>query len=161
MLSSSQATQISVRFVCLYVWSTVPLNAVSNRFSRCLDHCFRSFRSLFESISIDYKTLELNYFVFETFYLLPFLASATHLKNPLIFCQPLSKYTILGRSWSPDGVRKVREGEKSSCARDETAAEWRKIKVHVLLTVVSFNVCRERFKVDHLGLCTVEEVEIN
>ena len=40
----------------------------SYRFSRCLDHCFRSFRSLFESISIDYKTLQLNYFVFETFF---------------------------------------------------------------------------------------------
>ena len=56
-------------FVC-----TLPFIAVSNRFSLCLDHCFHSFRSLFESISIDYKTLELNYFAFETFYLLPFFA---------------------------------------------------------------------------------------
>ena len=31
--------------------------------------------SLFKSISIYYKTLELNYFVFETFYLLPSLPS--------------------------------------------------------------------------------------
>ena len=29
--------------------------------NRSLDHCFHSFRSLFESISIDYKALELNY----------------------------------------------------------------------------------------------------
>ena len=48
--------------------------AVSNRSSRCLDRCFCSFRS---QNSIDYKTLELNYFVFETFYLLPFLASVS------------------------------------------------------------------------------------
>ena len=43
---------------------------------RCLDNYFFSFRSLFESISIDYvqntAALKLNYFVFETFYLLPF-----------------------------------------------------------------------------------------
>ena len=78
MLSSVQATQISVHFVCVqYASSTLHFIAVSNRFSRCLDHCFRLLRSLFESISIDYKTLELNYFVFETFYLLPFLASAS------------------------------------------------------------------------------------
>ena len=37
-------------------------NSVLNRFSRSLGHRFRSFRSLFESISIDYKTLKLNYF---------------------------------------------------------------------------------------------------
>ena len=48
---------------------------VFNRFSRCLHHCFSSFRSLFEPISIDYNTLELNCFVFKTFYQLPFLAS--------------------------------------------------------------------------------------
>ena len=65
MSSSAQATQISVCFVCVYASSTVPFIAVSNRFSHCLDHCFRSFRSLFASISIDCKTLELNYFVFE------------------------------------------------------------------------------------------------
>ena len=35
------------------------------------------FSMLFESISIDYKTLELNYFVFETFYVLPFFASVS------------------------------------------------------------------------------------
>ena len=52
------ATQISVCFVCVYVPSTLPFIAVSNRLSRCLDHCFRSFRSLFKLISIDYKTLE-------------------------------------------------------------------------------------------------------
>ena len=39
---------------------TVLFTGVSNRFSRCLDHCFRSFRSPFDHlfISIDYKTLE-------------------------------------------------------------------------------------------------------
>ena len=56
--SSAQATQIPVRFVCVYASSTLAFIAVSNRFSRFLDHCFCSFRSLFESISIDYKTLE-------------------------------------------------------------------------------------------------------
>ena len=54
----AQATQISVRFVCVYASSTIPFIAISNHFSRCLDHCFRSFRSLLESISIDHKTLE-------------------------------------------------------------------------------------------------------
>ena len=49
--------------------STLHFIAVSNRFNRCLDHCFCSFRSLFESISIEYTTLELNNFVFEAFYL--------------------------------------------------------------------------------------------
>ena len=58
MSSSAQAKQISVRFVCVYASSTLPFIAVSNRFSRCLDHCFRSFPSLFKSTSIDYKTLE-------------------------------------------------------------------------------------------------------
>ena len=33
--------------------STLPFIHISNRFSRCLDHCFRPFPSLFESISID------------------------------------------------------------------------------------------------------------
>ena len=64
-------------FVC-----TLPFIAVSNRFSLCLDHCFHSFRSLFESISIAYKTLQLNYFVFKTFYLLPFLASLSRPQEP-------------------------------------------------------------------------------
>ena len=64
MSSSTQATQIPVRFVCVYASSTLPFIAVFNRFSRCLDHGFRSFPSLFKSISIDYKTLELNYFLF-------------------------------------------------------------------------------------------------
>ena len=36
-------------------------------------HHFQSFQSLFGSILIDYKTLELNNFVFETFCMLPFL----------------------------------------------------------------------------------------
>ena len=46
-------------FVYVYASSTLPFIVVSNRLSRCLDHCFRSLRSLFESIqSIDYKTLE-------------------------------------------------------------------------------------------------------
>ena len=59
-----------VSFAC-----TLPIFiALSNRFSRWLNDCFCSFRSLFESILIDYKTLELNYFAFETFYLLPFFA---------------------------------------------------------------------------------------
>ena len=50
MSSGTQATQIAqipVRFV--YASSTRPFVAVSNNFSRCLDYCFRSFRSLFES----------------------------------------------------------------------------------------------------------------
>ena len=45
----------------MYASSTLPFVAVSNRFSRCLDHCFWLFRSLFvvfESSAIDYKTLE-------------------------------------------------------------------------------------------------------
>ena len=84
MSSSTQAKQISVRFICVYASSTLPFIAVSNRFSRCLEHCLCSFRSLFESISIDYKTLELNYFVFETFYLLSFLAPWVALKGSLI-----------------------------------------------------------------------------
>ena len=41
-----------------FVYVYASFVAVSNRFSRSLDHCFRSFRSLFESISIDYKTLQ-------------------------------------------------------------------------------------------------------
>ena len=81
--SSAQAKQISVRFVCVYVSSTLPFIAVFNRFSRCLDHGFRSFRSLFEPISIDYKTLELNYFVFEMFYLLLFFL---HPLIHFVFC---------------------------------------------------------------------------
>ena len=45
-------------------------------------NCFCRRFDLFESISIDYKTLEMNYFVFETFYLLlyPVLVS--------VFCTP-------------------------------------------------------------------------
>ena len=80
--SSVQATQISVRFVCVYASSTLPSIAVSNCFSRCLDHCFCSFRPLFESISINYRALELNYFVFKTFYLLPFLAFVSGCQGP-------------------------------------------------------------------------------
>ena len=75
MSPSAQGTQIPVRFVCVYVLSTLSFIVVSNRVCRCLNHCFRSFRSLFESISIDYKLMELNYFVFETFHLLTLLGS--------------------------------------------------------------------------------------
>ena len=82
--SSSQATQISVSFVCVYASSTLPFIAVFNRFSRCLDHCFRSFQSLFKSISIDYKTLVINYFVFETFYCCLFGHLWVVLDGPLI-----------------------------------------------------------------------------
>ena len=38
--------------------------------------------NLFESFSIYYKTLELNYFVFETFYLLSFLPSVSRPQGP-------------------------------------------------------------------------------
>ena len=75
MSPSAQGTQIPVRFVCVYVLSTLSFITVSNRVSRCLNHCFRSFRSLFESISIDYKLMELNYFIFETFHLRTLLGS--------------------------------------------------------------------------------------
>ena len=82
---SSSAKQICLRFVCVYALNYASFyRPVSNRFSRCLDHCFHLFRSLFESISIAYKTLELNYFVFETFCLLPFLASVSRPQGPLI-----------------------------------------------------------------------------
>ena len=53
-----QATQISVRFVCVYASSRLPFIAINNRCSCCFNRCFRSFRSLFASTSIDYKTLE-------------------------------------------------------------------------------------------------------
>ena len=39
---SAQAIQIQARFVCVYNSSRLPFIAVSNRYSRCLDHCFRS-----------------------------------------------------------------------------------------------------------------------
>ena len=62
--SCTRKTNIHFRFV----WECVRFKyayfiAVSNCLSRCLGHCFCSFRSLF--VSIDYTTLELNYFVFE------------------------------------------------------------------------------------------------
>ena len=44
-------------FLC-FVQNGTPLLLVPWSTTRLLDHCFRSFRSLFESISIDYKTLE-------------------------------------------------------------------------------------------------------
>ena len=48
-----------VCFVCAYALSTLPFIAVSNRFSRCLNHCmFRSFQSLFESTSTVYNRVE-------------------------------------------------------------------------------------------------------
>ena len=56
--------------------------------SPCLEHGFCSFRSLFESFSIDYKTQELKCFVFETFYLLPFLASTSRPQGPFDFTLP-------------------------------------------------------------------------
>ena len=65
----SRTLRSSINIPIALTSSTLPFLAVSNRFSCCLDHCFRSFRSLFESILIDYKNtaaLELNYFVFET-----------------------------------------------------------------------------------------------
>ena len=56
--------------------STFPFIAVSNRFSRCLDKVIvacsdRCFRIYFNRLQ-DTGAMELNYFVFETFYLLPF-----------------------------------------------------------------------------------------
>ena len=54
--------------------------------SRCLDHCCRSFLSLFEFISNDYKLLELNYFVIETFYMLPFFGIRESPSRPLDSC---------------------------------------------------------------------------
>ena len=42
---------------------------------------FTHFGRYLNSISIDYKTPELNYFVFEPFYLLPFLASVRCLNS--------------------------------------------------------------------------------
>ena len=52
----------TVRFACGYNSSPLPFIADS------LNQCFRSFQSLFEYISIDYKgrALKLNYFVLET-----------------------------------------------------------------------------------------------
>ena len=66
MSSSSQAILIyRIRFVCVYELGT--LSFIADCFTRCLYHCFLRFRLLF-----DYITLELNYLVFETFYLLTF-----------------------------------------------------------------------------------------
>ena len=69
------------RIVSVAVWITV-----FARFCRCLNHSFLSlFGSLFSLVSVavwiyfnrlqNTAALELNYFVFHTFYLLPFLAS--------------------------------------------------------------------------------------
>ena len=59
--------------LCMYASSTLPFIAVCNRFSRrCFDQCFRSFRSLFESIWIDYTGAKLS--CIWKFYLLPFLS---------------------------------------------------------------------------------------
>ena len=57
---------------CVYASSTLPFIGVSNRFSW----------SLFGSIPIDYKTLELYYFVFQV-YLLLFWHPWVALKGPL------------------------------------------------------------------------------
>ena len=73
--------------LCVRFKYTLHFIAVSNRFSRCLDHCFRLFSSLFESIWIDYKTQQQwSYFVFETFYQFCcfFLASMSRPQSPLI-----------------------------------------------------------------------------
>ena len=61
--------------LCVRFKYTLPYISFTNRFSRCFSRCFQSFRSLFESISIAWSTgaLVLNYFAFESFYLLPFL----------------------------------------------------------------------------------------
>ena len=45
--------------VSVHASNTFPFIAISNRFSRCLDHCIRSFRSLFESISIGPSSVSL------------------------------------------------------------------------------------------------------
>ena len=54
MSSSSQATQISVSFVCVYASSTLPFIAFFQSFHSL-------FGSLFQSISIDYETQEISY----------------------------------------------------------------------------------------------------
>ena len=52
-------------------------------FQCCFEPCFRQFWSLFESISIHYRTLEPNYFVFETFLSSAFLAPVSRRQGPL------------------------------------------------------------------------------
>ena len=96
--SSSQAKQISARFICVYASSTLPFIAVCNRFS--------PFWSLFLLVSIavwNYSNwlqntgaLELNYFVFETFYLLPFLSSVSRPQGP--FDVTFVVYNMMNRS---------------------------------------------------------------
>ena len=73
-------------YVCVYASfvCTLPFIAVFNRFSRCLITVFSRFDrclNLFQSITRHWiqHALELNYFVFENFYLLPFLG-----KGPFI-----------------------------------------------------------------------------
>ena len=99
------ATQISVRFVCVYASSTLPFNAVSNRFSRCLEHCFRLLLSLETAIYFNrfqdtavLKTLQykdtavltiVKLFCNLNFYLLPFLASVSRLHGPFEYSSSL------------------------------------------------------------------------
>ena len=73
--SSAQAKQISACFVCVYASITLPFIAFQSLHSL--------FGSLFSLVLIS-GALELhaNYFVFETFYLLPFLVSVSRPQGP-------------------------------------------------------------------------------
>ena len=56
--NASFVCMLQVHLVCVYASRTLPfIAAVSNNFNRSLDHYFCPFRSLFEFISIDRKTL--------------------------------------------------------------------------------------------------------
>ena len=65
--------------------------------NRSLDHCFHSFRSLFESISIDYKALELNYLQLSAAFFgigeLPSRALWFTLPDPIIITMNLRQYS--------------------------------------------------------------------
>ena len=79
MLSRAEAcnTNARIRFVCVYASSTLPFIAVwINVFDR-----FGHNRFGFNRLQIS-AALEINYFAFEIFCLLPFLASVSHPQGP-------------------------------------------------------------------------------
>ena len=127
--------------------------------NRSLDHCFHSFRSLFESISIDYKALELNYLQLSAAFFgigeLPSRALWFTLPDPIIITMNLRQYSTQSInatlsspfSFRPENWIKVQKRQawyKNNTHKNKNKSRLRSYQILVILHRLRLN-CEHMF----------------
>ena len=87
-----------------------------------LDNCFCLFRLLFESISIDYKTLELNYFVFKAFFI--FVRHPQEIFDYWVYLFEINPILCLEKSKELDAIRSMVRHDRCKCLQHPVVVKF-------------------------------------